>query len=68
MDLIPSSRRGLLTLFLTFILYSTVTELFFGELVGYWDLNEANEAKDLSNNNNYGKIQGKPKSVVGKIQ
>ena len=68
MDLIPSSRRGLLTLFLTFILYSTVTELFFGELVGYWDLNEANETKDLSNNNNHGKIQGKPKLVVGKIQ
>ena len=68
MDLIPSSRRGLLTLFLTFILYSTVIELSFGVLVGYWDLNEANETKDLSNNNNHGKIQGKPKLVVGKIQ
>ena len=68
MDLILNSRRGLLTLFLAVILCSTVTELSFGELVGYWDLNDANKAKDLSDNNNHGTIQGKPKSVVGKIK
>jgi len=66
-DLILNSRRGLLTLFLAVILCSTVTELSFGELVGYWDLNDANKAKDLSDNNNHGTIQGKPKSVAGKI-
>jgi len=43
-DLILNSRRGLLTLFLAVILCSTVTELSFGELVGYWDLNDANKA------------------------
>ena len=65
----PKLSQGIVnSLFLTFILYSTVIELSFGVLVGYWDLNEANETKDLSNNNNHGKIQGKPKLVVGKIQ
>jgi len=57
-----------LTLCLTFILCLTVIELSFGELIGYWDLNDANEAKDLSGNNNHGKIEGKPKSVAGKIK
>ena len=57
-----------MTLYLTFILCLTVIELSFGELIGYWDLNDANEAKDLSGNNNHGKIEGKPKSVAGKIK
>ena len=68
MDLIPNSRRRLLPLFLIFILYLTVTELSFGELIGYWNLNDVNGAKDLSDNNNRDKIQGKPKSVAGKIK
>ena len=59
MDLIPNSRRRLLPLFLIFILYLTVTELSFGELIGYWNLNDVNGAKDLSDNNNRDKIQGK---------
>ena len=68
MDVLPNSRMRSLTLCLTFILCLTVIELSFGELIGYWDLNDANEAKDLSGNNNHGKIEGKPKSVAGKIK
>ena len=68
MDLIPNSRRGLLAVFFTVILYSMITELSFGELVGYWSLNDPNEAKDLSDHSNHGKIEGKPKSVAGKIK
>ena len=68
MDVLPNSRMRSLTLCLTFILCLTVIELSFGELIGYWDLNDANEAKDLSGNNNHGKNEGKPKTVAGKIK
>ena len=68
MDVLPNSRMRSLTLCLTFILCLTVIELSFGELIGYWDFNDANEAKDLSGNNNHGKIEGNPMSVAGKIK
>jgi len=58
----------LLTFYPALILCLMVANFSFGELIGYWNLNDANEAQDSSGNNNHGKIEGKPKSVAGKIK
>ena len=68
MDLIRNARYQLLTFYPALILCLMVANFSFGELIGYWNLNDANEAQDSSGNNNHGKIEGKPKSVAGKIK
>ena len=68
MDLIRNARYQLLTFYPALILCLMVANISFGELIGYWNLNDANEAQDSSGNNNHGKIEGKPKSVAGKIK
>ena len=44
------------------------TNYSFSALVGYWSFDQGDSVKDLSGNNNHGKIQGKPRSVTGKIK
>merc|ERR1712096_174102 len=62
------ARYQLLTFYPALILCLMVANFSFGELIGYWNLNDANEAQDSSGNNNHGKIEGKPKSMGGKIK
>ena len=52
-----------------FLLFSLVAaNSSFSALVGYWSFDQGDSVKDLSGNNNHGKIQGKPRSVTGKIK
>ena len=45
MDLIRNARYQLLTFYPALILCLMVANFSFGELIGYWNLNDANEGK-----------------------
>ncbi len=60
--------KSVITFSLILLLSLMITNYSFSALVGYWSFDQGDSGKDLSGNNNHGKIQGKPKSVVGKIK